>query len=229
MPDDNDKSGAAERKPDPASELERFDREMRDATERGDQETAKRLFHERQQVIPLSDDLLELMRSMKRLERLRPVEVALRRAVEAGIGQDGADNWLAVEIIFAAIEFLEASPDLSTPLVTKKKIRGAHKLLVSVENRKVLILITKIRWAVEEGKSSGEWETAAKPLADECGKSAADLAERLKGHHISRKQGPIPDGKWTTSQIVEWLTGDPAKRKLASSALRRTREGRGGG
>jgi hypothetical protein len=50
------------------------------------------------------------------------------------------------------------------------------------------------------------------------------LAKMLEHHHVATKQGRVPLGKYTTRQIVDYLTGDPNASKRASKATRRRKE-----
>jgi hypothetical protein len=226
------KPAAAGGKPDPAADIEWLDRALREAIENGDQEAARKLFDERLRAVqsrpkqPPPDDLVEILGGPgTRREKLAPMwsvwaQVAADDRWRDGIGRK------AVEVIAAALEYLEADPAISTPLVTKEKIDRAHEGLVSVTTRKILVLAQEIEWEVKVGKSSGDWEAAAGPLAAKYGKSPAELAKKLRGHYLYPRSGPIPDGRWTTPQIVEWLTdGGEASRKLASSTLREARKG----
>jgi hypothetical protein len=48
-----------------------------------------------------------------------------------------------------------------------------------------------------------------------------ELAKMLDGHHVPKKSGRVPKGKWTTAQIAAFITGETNTGKRVVKARRK--------
>lgn len=151
-------------------------------------------------------------------------KAALARLARAGDAGD-PEAW---DLIFGALSYLCGADRIPRPFpgaeITSGTVREARGALFggkrAARDRELLTHIRGARRAAQAG-----WQpflAAAQRLAllaqrgDEF--DVEELARRLERHHVSKKSGRTPRGKWTDAQILEFLTGDASARKRATKA-----------